>query len=78
MHITDTRNPQVGSFFYVRGAVLRVIYDRVLNRENNFEIPAFFMFEQGKSRAGKFKPMLNHSINDFILNFPLLNFLDQT
>ena len=30
----------------------RVIYDRVLNEKNDFEIPAFFMFEQGKSRVG--------------------------
>ena len=29
----------------------RVIYDRVLNEKNNFEIPAFFMFKRGKSRA---------------------------
>ena len=34
-----------------------IVYDRVLNEKSNFEIPAFFMFEQGKSRAGKFKPM---------------------
>ena len=34
---------------------IRVIYDRVLNKKNNFEIPAFFMFERGKSRAGNSK-----------------------
>ena len=56
----------------------RVIYDRVLYKKNNFEIPAFFMFERGKSRAGKFKPMLNYSRNYFILNFPFLAFLVQT
>ena len=39
-----------------------------------FEIPAFFMFEQGKSRAGKFKPMLNYSINIFYFEFPTLDF----
>ena len=39
----------------------RVIYDRVPNEKNYFEIPAFFMFERGKSRVGKFKPMLNYS-----------------
>ena len=33
----------------------RVIYDRVRNRKNYFEIPAFFMFERGNPRAGKFK-----------------------
>ena len=33
----------------------RVIYDRVLYEKNNFEIPAFFMFERGKSRAGNSK-----------------------
>ena len=29
-----------------------VIYDRVLNRKNYFEIAAFLNFEQGTSRAG--------------------------
>ena len=33
----------------------RVIYDRVLNEKNNFEIPAFFMYERGQSKSGKFK-----------------------
>ena len=33
----------------------RVIYDRVQNKKNNFEIPAFLNYEQGKPRAGKFK-----------------------
>ena len=33
----------------------RVIYDRVLNEKNYFEFPAFFMFEQGKSRGGNSK-----------------------
>ena len=69
--------PVIILFWWWR-VVARVIYDRVLNEKNNFEIPAFFMFEQGKSRAGKFKPMLNYSINYFILNFPLLTFLVQT
>ena len=35
--------------------LLRVIYDRVLNEKNNFEIPTFFMFERGQSRAGNSK-----------------------
>ena len=33
----------------------RVVYDRVRNRKNYFEIPAFLQIERGKSRAGKFK-----------------------
>ena len=35
----------------------RVIYDRVRNRKNYFEIPAFLPIERGISRAGKFKVM---------------------
>ena len=43
----------------------------VLKEKNNFEILAFFMFERGKSRAGKFKPMLNYSMyNFFHFEFP--------
>ena len=67
-----------GGLFKSKYVCPRVIYDRVLNEKNYFEIPTFFMFERGKSRAGKFKPMLNYSINYFILNFPLLTFLVQT
>ena len=32
----------------------RVIYDRVRNKKNNFEITAFLNYEQGTSREGKF------------------------
>ena len=33
-------------------AKIRVIYDRVQNRKNYFEIASFLIFEQGTSRAG--------------------------
>ena len=29
--------------------------DRVKNKKNNFEIPAFLTFQRGITRAGKFK-----------------------
>ena len=37
----------------------RVIYYRVWNRKNYFEIPAFLPIERGISRAGKFKIQSN-------------------
>ena len=53
----------------------RVIYDRILNKKNDFEIPALFMFERGKSRARKFKAMLNYTIVFFFcFEFPALEF----
>ena len=33
----------------------RVVYDRVRNRKNYFEIPAFLPIEQGISKVGKFR-----------------------
>ena len=56
----------------------RVIYDRVRNRKNNFEIPAFLPFERGISRAGKFKVMLHFAPTEmcwflFSFEFPALD-----
>ena len=36
---------------FFRVVLSKIIYDRVLNEKNNFEIPSFFMFERGKSRV---------------------------
>ena len=55
----------------------RVIYDRVRNRKNYFEIPAFLPIERGIARAEKFKVMLHLAANDiclfvFSFEFPAL------
>ena len=39
--------------------------DRVKNKKNNFEIPAFLKFERGTLRAGKFKSLYSLYIIDF-------------
>ena len=39
--------------------------DRVKNKKNNFEIPAFLKFEWGTLRAGKFKSLYSLYIIDF-------------
>ena len=51
----------------------RVIYDRVRNKKNNFEITAFLNYERGTSRAGNSKS--NENINKkFLFSFDVLNF----
>ena len=45
----------------------RVIYDRVRNRKNYFEFPAFLPIEQGISRAGKLKVMLHFAATEMYL-----------
>ena len=45
--------------FDLRLGIFRIIYDRVRNRKNNFEIPAFLPIEQGIPRAEKFKIQSN-------------------
>ena len=45
----------------------RVIYDRVRNRKNYFEIPAFLQIERGISRAGNSKS--NENKNVFVYVF---------
>ena len=40
---------------YAQLVLPRVIYGRVQNRKNYYEIPAFLPIERGISRAGKFK-----------------------
>ena len=55
----------------------RVIYDRVRNRKNYFEIPSFLPIERGISRAGKFKVMLHFAATEmclfvFSFEFPAL------
>ena len=57
--------------------VTRVIYDRVWNRKNYFEIPAFLPIERGISREGKFKVMLHFAATEmclflFSFEFPAL------
>ena len=60
----------------------RVIYVRVPNRKNYFEIAAFLNFERGTSRAGNSNENKNININKHIsvdvkcnitLNFPTLD-----
>ena len=51
---------------------IRVIYDRVWNRKNYFEIPAFLPIERGISRAGKFKVMLHFEAADEMCLFVFL------
>ena len=60
----------------------KVIYDRVRNRKNYFEIAAFFNFERGTSRAGNSNENKNTNTNKHIsvaakcnitLNFPALD-----
>ena len=50
---------------YDKFTLPRILYDRVQNRKNHFEIPAFLQIEQGKSRAGKFKTS-NENKNIFV------------
>ena len=45
----------------------RGIYDRVQNRKNYFEIPAFLPIERGISRVGKFKVMLHFTETEICL-----------
>ena len=58
---------------------IRIIYDRVRNRKNYFEINAFLNFERGTSRAGnsnenKNTSQLLRSVTLlWILNFPALD-----
>ena len=56
----------------------RVIYDRVQNRKNYFEIATFFNFERGTARAGnsnenKNKHMSVASKCNITLNYPALD-----
>ena len=74
------QNPNLGSNlkkFKKIQVKTRVIYDRVRNRKNYFEIPAFLPIERGISRAGKFKVMLvvtrsNWGLFLFWFEFPAL------
>ena len=53
----------------------RVIYDRVQNSKNYFDIPAFLLIERGISRAGKFKVMITEKcllVVLFSFEFPAL------
>ena len=45
----------------------RVIYVRVRNTKNYFEIPTFLPIERGISRAGKFKVMLLFAATEMCL-----------
>ena len=47
----------------------RVIYDRVQNKKNNFEITAFLNYERGTSRAGNSKSNENKNVFVFIWCF---------
>ena len=54
----------------------RVIYDRVWNRKNYFEIAALLNFERGTSRAGNSNENKNISVAakcNITLNFPALD-----
>ena len=54
----------------------RVIYDRVRNRKNYFEIAAFLNFERGTSRVGNSNENKNtnkHISVNITLNFPTLD-----
>ena len=44
----------------------RVIYDRVRNKKNNFEITAFLNYERGTSRAGNSNSKSNENKNVFV------------
>ena len=62
----------------------RVIYDRVRNRKNYFEIAAFLNFELGTSRVVNSNENTNTNKHisvaakcNITLNFPLLIFLNQ-
>ena len=54
-----------------RNGITRVIYDRVKNKKNNFEITAF-LNERGTSRAGNSKHQMK--IKTFLFSFDVLNF----
>ena len=63
-------------FFQNFPVLTRVIYDRVQNRKNYFEIAAFLNFERGTSRAGNSnqnKPQLLRVTTNITLNFPALD-----
>ena len=56
----------------------RVIYERVWNRKNYFEIAAFLNFERGTSRVGYSNENTNKHISvavkcNITLNFPALD-----
>ena len=52
-------------FFYAQLA--RVVYDRVRKRKIYSEITAFFNYERGTSRAGKFKTSNENKNNNVLL-----------
>ena len=53
----------------------RGLYDRVRNKKNYFEIPAFMPIEQGGiSRVGKFKVMLHFAATEMCLFVFLFSF----
>ena len=56
---------------FVRSIESRVIYDRVVNRKNYFEIPIFLSIECGISKAGKFKVTLYFLVTEMCLCFYL-------
>ena len=58
----------------------RVIYDRVRNKKNYFEIAAFLNFEQGTSRVGNSNENTNKHVSvaakcNISWNFPALDIL---
>ena len=56
--------------------ITMVIYDRVRNKKNNFQITAFLNYEQGTSRAGNSKHQMKTKTKTFLLlfSFDVLNF----
>ena len=55
-------------------AATRVIFDRVWNRKNYFEIPTFLQFEQGITRAEKIKVLLHFPKTEICLSVFVFSF----
>ena len=61
-------------YFCSHFTCIRIIYDRVQNRKNHFEISAFLPIEGGISRAGKFKVILHFAATEMCLFVFLFSF----
>ena len=55
--------------YLLRQVFTSVVYDKVRNRKNYFEIPVYLLIEWGISKAGKFKVLLHFPAPEFACIF---------
>ena len=55
--------------YLLRQVFTSVVYDKVRNRKNYFEIPVYLLIEWGISMAGKFKVLLHFPAPEFACIF---------